>query len=138
MEAFVKKFEIEKLLIKKIGAWNISLRPVQVTLGSLVLSLDRHCPLMSGLTAKEASDLATAFSEIDKLFAKTFKPEKINYLALMMVDEQVHFHVIPRYKKAIEFNGDYYDDKNWPNPPVLTENIELSKATLTALLGYFR
>ena len=35
----------------------------------------------------------------------TFDHQKINYLALMMVDPHVHFHVIPRYSGSRELEG---------------------------------
>ena len=38
---------------------------------------------------------------------------------LMMVDAHLHFHVIPRYSKAIEFADYVWTDEKWPTPPDL-------------------
>lgn len=138
MESFKKKFKVEELLITKVGAWNISLRPAQVTIGSLVLSLDRECPVLGGLTIEDASDLGVAFKEIEKIYNETFQPDKINYLALMMVDEQVHFHVIPRYSRPVIFQGQQFPDKNWPMPTDVTDALTLNDTTLLAILDYFK
>ena len=32
----------------------------------------------------------------------------------MMVDPEVHFHVIPRYSKPVEFAGEVFVDPDWP------------------------
>src|SRR5690554_7574738 len=44
----------------------------------------------------------------------TFNPPKINYLALMMVDNQVHYHVLPRYEGVVKINNTEYKDHCWP------------------------
>lgn len=135
MKAFREKFKIEELLITQVGSWNISLRPKQVTLGSLVLSLNRKCPEMRDLTAEEAADLSKAFKKIDEIL-KPFNPDKLNYLALMMVDSQVHFHVIPRYEQPIEFKGLECEDKDWPKPPILSDNLLFSDDQLNSLKSF--
>lgn len=135
---FAEKFEIEKLQITKVGSWIISLRPEQVTLGSLILSLERTCFSLGELTQQEGTDLSKAFEVIDQLLKKTFKPDKINYLALMMVDDQVHFHVMPRYSSVIQFDGKEYADENWPKPPVLTDLFSLSERELLQLTYYIK
>src|SRR5690625_6323285 len=90
MDNFKNKFQIKELFITKVGNWNISLRPKQITIGSLILSLNRKCPEMTNLTLEEGKDLVRSFQVIQELMNKSFKPEKLNYLALMMVDQQVH------------------------------------------------
>lgn len=137
MLEFRNKFRIEDLLIKRVGGWNISLRPVQITLGALILSLDRPCPDMGGLTFDESLELGEAFKVIQNLFTQTFKPDKINYLALMMVDHQVHFHVIPRYESERVFEEEKFADRDWPNPPDLFCSLELDSARIDRLKEIF-
>lgn len=136
MDAFIEKFKIKELLIVKVGCWNISLRPAQITLGSLVLSLDRPCREMSGLTEDESRDLGQAFKVIQEILTKAFKPDKINYLALMMVDHQVHFHVIPRYESERPFEGISYVDKDWPKPPNVLEALDLTRLSIWKLKDF--
>jgi diadenosine tetraphosphate (Ap4A) HIT family hydrolase len=134
---YINKFKIEKYLITYTETWLISLRPLQPTIGSLVLSVNRKCKAFSDLNENEGSDLIRAFKIIEKLYKNTLKPNKINYLALMMVDEQVHYHVIPRYKSAIQFNKEEYIDKNWPGPPELTP-LEFSSGNFIDLSTYLK
>jgi len=137
MDNFKNKFQIKELFITKVGNWNISLRPKQITIGSLILSLNRKCPEMTNLTLEEGKDLVRSFQVIQELMNKSFKPEKLNYLALMMVDQQVHFHVIPRYEKAIEFDNVFYKDKDWPKPPILSDKIDFSVKQLFRIKKIF-
>ncbi len=59
--------------------------------------------------------------------------QRINWLMLMMVDPDVHFHVIPRYAGSREHGGASFPDAGWPNPPALAEALSLSDAQLDAL-----
>ena len=38
-------------------------------------------------------------------------------MALMMVDPQVHFHVLPRYAEPQAFDGTTFADPGWPALP---------------------
>ena len=133
MEKFNQKFRVEELLIGRVGAWNISLRPQQPTIGSLILSLSRKCPSFSELTEQEAIELGQSFKEIEKLLGRAFSPQKINYLALMMVDNQVHYHVLPRYAAPIVVDGVEYEDKCWPMPHNL-EPIDGANESIVTLI----
>lgn len=132
-ETFTKKFRLKELTIKNTGSWIISLRPQQPTLGSLILTLNRKCESLSQITEIEARELSIAFKDIGKILKSTFNPDKINYLALMMIDNQVHFHVIPRYSNKVLINDNEYKDTNWPGPPSL-EPIDLSATQILSIL----
>ncbi len=114
---FIEKFKVNELMIKKTKFWSISLRPFQPTLGCLVLSLNRPCKSFSDITENEGADLSSATKIIENTLTSAFSFDKINYLMLMMIDEHVHFHVIPRYSNTKEFNGENWVDNNWPKPP---------------------
>lgn len=115
-EEFKKKFELEDFLIKDFDNWLISLRPQQPTLGSLVITLNRPSEALSDLSTSETSELSDVYKYLEKLYKNTFAPDKINYLALMMIDNQVHFHVIPRYKSLVIFKNQVFEDLKWPLP----------------------
>ncbi len=57
------------------------------------------------------------FKDIETKFCKWVSFEKMNYLALMMLDSIVHFHVIPRYNNSRTFEEKSFHDLNWPNHP---------------------
>lgn len=87
--------------------WVWSLRPIQTTIGSGILSLKRECPVFSELNQEEFSDLNSSIKIIEKTLKKTFNYDILNYLMIMMVDKQVHYHIILRYEETINFDGVY-------------------------------
>jgi diadenosine tetraphosphate (Ap4A) HIT family hydrolase len=54
---------------------------------------------------------------IESTLKETFSYDIINYLMLMMVDKQVHYHVLPRYETTIDFAGLSWKDIYWPGIP---------------------
>lgn len=116
---FNEKFNVNNYLITKSNHWRLSLRPYQATLGSAILSLNRPCENFSDITTEESADLKEIVSYTEKRLKLAFDYDKINYLMLMMVDPHLHFHVIPRYSKDIEFAGNHWTDSNWPTAPDL-------------------
>jgi diadenosine tetraphosphate (Ap4A) HIT family hydrolase len=117
---FEKKFRNNELLLYESKYWIWSLRPVQSTLGAGILSLKRECSALSELNHDEFSDLTNIIKIIEKTLKVSFKYDVINYLMLMMVDKQVHYHVLPRYRKPIFFAGLIWEDSGWPGIPILS------------------
>jgi diadenosine tetraphosphate (Ap4A) HIT family hydrolase len=118
---FREKFRVEDLLIIKTEAWSWSVRPLQPTLGAGVLSLNREAASFSEVTPAEMAEMATLIATLEKTLKTAFAYDRINYLMLMMVDHQVHFHVIPRYESGRQFAGLEWVDAGWPALPVLAD-----------------
>lgn len=116
---FNTKFRVEELLIYESDYWRWSIRPLQCTIGAGILSLKRPAETMKELSAEEGADLIKIISIIERTLISCFNQEIMNYIMLMMVDKHVHYHVVPRYSKPVEFNGKTYKDECWPKPPVL-------------------
>jgi diadenosine tetraphosphate (Ap4A) HIT family hydrolase len=57
---------------------------------------------------------------------------------LMMVDPDVHYHVIPRYEAARRLGTVEITDHGWPGPPALGEFHELDPAERESLLETLR
>lgn len=126
MDEFKSKFKTEELLIYETDHWIWSLRLVQATLGAGVLSLKRECPVLIELNQNEFSDLDNIIKVIEKALKETFDYDIMNYIMLMMIDKQVHYHVIPRYERTIDFCGLTWKDSGWPGMPNLAgEEMEL-------------
>lgn len=133
LEDFKNKFLVEQYTIYETETWVWSLRPHQATIGSGVLSLKRLCTKFSDLTKEEFTDLNNIIKVIERTLEKAFNYDKINYLMLMMVDNHIHFHVIPRYKDKIFFTGVEWIDEGWPKVPVLSGE-QTSKELLDDIL----
>jgi len=119
LAGFRAKFRVDELLVASTPAWSWSVRPGQATLGCGVLSLNRHAAQFSEVTAAEMSDLSGLLGKLERAVQSAFGNDRINYLMLMMVDPDVHFHVIPRYAQPKPFAGMEFIDAGWPAMPNL-------------------
>jgi len=138
MNATVMKFGYPATLLHEYRSWVVLLRPAQPTLGSLVLACKEDAISLGAVSAAAWSEVATATADIERALRATFDPQKINYLALMMVDPHVHFHVIPRYSASREFEGSTVGDATWPKPPDVTSALQLSPTQMSALHAALR
>jgi diadenosine tetraphosphate (Ap4A) HIT family hydrolase len=133
--ATLRKFGYPNSLIRDYDHWCVLLRPAQVTLGSLVLGAKSEAQSFAALPQQAFTELATITSHIEASL-KSFRVfDKINYLMLMMVDPQVHFHVLPRYQAAQSFDGAMFPDKGWPAAPDLGSAITPAPEVAARLLA---
>jgi len=114
---FAAKFRVDDLHLRRVGTWDLSLRPGQLTLGAMVVSVRSGALGFAGLTAAEQADMGAAFALAERLACDTFGAARINLLCLMMQDPIVHFHVLPRYAAPQERFGATWVDDDWPGPP---------------------
>lgn len=116
-EWFSTKFDLRRLTLKHYASWSWSLRPAQCTLGASVVSLRRACGAWGEVSAQENAELASVIAEVEGRLKRCFDYDRINHLMLMMVDPQVHFHVVPRYETSRERHGLTWIDATWPRLP---------------------
>lgn len=120
----MRKFGAPATCIHDYSHWSVLLRPVQITLGSLVLAAHDTATAFSQVSRNSFTELATVTRDLEQALSRAFQFERINYLMLMMVDPDVHFHVIPRYSGPRRFEGLEFLDFGWPGPPDLTRANE--------------
>ncbi len=133
----MEKFGYPATLIRDYPWWAVLTRPRQATLGSLILAAKCDVDAFSQLPPDAFSGLGAVTADIERALCAFVRYERINYLMLMMVDPHPHFHVIPRYQGAREFDGLSVADEGWPGPPQLGGGAALSQdqiANLTARL----
>ena len=133
MNPTIERFGYPATLVKELRHWVVLLRPAQVTLGSLVLAARSDCTAYGELPAEAFAEQREAVAAIERALAAFCAYERINYLMLMMVDPNVHFHVIPRYCEPRLWNGLEFPDKGWPGPPQLGDARRLSDAQIQEL-----
>ncbi len=133
MNETTRKFGYPASLIKDYPHWVVLLRPQQVTLGALVLACKEEARAFSALSREAFQELDPAIRDIERVLKASFAYDKINYLMLMMVDPQVHFHVIPRYARERAFQGTTVKDTGWPKQPDMAAEAGLSAAQMDAL-----
>jgi diadenosine tetraphosphate (Ap4A) HIT family hydrolase len=133
MNDTIRKFGYPTSLLHEYGNWVVLLRPSQPTLGSLVLACKEDAISLGAVSGTAYAELATAIADLERALRQAFDFRKINYLALMMVDPHVHFHVIPRYSEPRDFEGARCEDAAWPKPPDLSRTLALTAAQMAAL-----
>jgi diadenosine tetraphosphate (Ap4A) HIT family hydrolase len=129
----IRKFGYPGTLVRELEHWVVLLRPAQVTLGSLVLAAKSDATAYGALPAEAFAEQAEAVRAIERVLADFCAYERINYLMLMMVDPNVHFHVIPRYSAPRSWSGIDFTDAGWPGPPQLGAAVQLEPEQMEAL-----
>jgi diadenosine tetraphosphate (Ap4A) HIT family hydrolase len=135
MNPTMVKFGFPATLLKDYDHWAVLLRPSQVTLGSLVLAAKSDATAYHQLSREAFAEQADAVADIERALGAFVRFEKINYLMLMMVDPNIHFHVIPRYSDTRGRNGIDFPDAGWPGPPDLKSGRQLSEDEIALLVG---
>jgi diadenosine tetraphosphate (Ap4A) HIT family hydrolase len=133
MNPTIEKFGYPATLLAEFEHWVVLLRPAQVTFGSLVLAAKSGATAYHQLPREAFSEQADAVAAIEAVLGDFSRYERINYLMLMMVDPNVHFHVIPRYSETRRWNGIDFPDAGWPGPPRLDAAAKLDEGQLHAL-----
>jgi diadenosine tetraphosphate (Ap4A) HIT family hydrolase len=131
------KFGYPGTLVREYEHWVVLLRAAQVTLGSLVLAAKSDATAFGGLPPEAHAELATVTKEIEATLLAEIGYDKINYLMLMMVDPNVHFHVFPRYSDPKTLEGVTVGDAGWPGPPDLKSAPSLNTEALERLRTRF-
>lgn len=124
--------------VAQTDCWTVLLRPRQPTLGSLVLVCREPVRSFAEVSEQGYAEMRQLVGLIEATLREVVAYERINYLMLMMVDPDVHMHVIPRYQATRSFAGVDFADAGWPGPPVLDAAVSLDDATGAALLARLR
>ncbi len=117
IHATLEKFGYPETLVAEFDNWMVVARLQQVTLGSLVLIAKSNVTSFASLPGAAYAELEIVTRRIE-VALKAFRDfDRINYIMLMMVDPQVHFHVVPRYSGPKDFDGKLFVDAGWPGAP---------------------
>ena len=124
----IAKFGHPATLVRDYDHWVVLLRPAQVTAGSLILAAKSDATAYGELSQAAFIEQGRVVAEIEAVLRRAVAYERINYLMLMMVDPNVHFHVLPRYSGSRSFAGLDIADVGWPGPPDLKSAIPLDRS----------
>lgn len=138
MNETMEKFGWPATTVHELEHWAVLARPAQPTLGSLILAAKDEATAFSHLSPAAYSELQQATAAIETALTRAVEYARINYLMLMMVDPNVHFHVIPRYEGTREWNGREFVDVGWPKVPDLGHAVALEGEELGALVEWLK
>ncbi|MEM6944876.1 MAG: HIT family protein [Pseudomonadota bacterium] len=130
MNATMEKFGWPASRVARFDHWVVALRPAQPVAGSLVVIATEPVKAFGDLSAAAFAELGTVTAQVEAFAKREIRYERINWLMLMMVDPDVHFHVLPRYPGSRVFAGHSIEDAGWPGPPRLDTGITLSGTEL--------
>ncbi len=136
LNATMRKFGAPQTCIRSYEHWCVMLRPKQVTLGSLVLAAFEPVTDFPALSPASFAELKTVTNDLENSLKLAFAYDKMNYLMLMMVDPDVHFHVIPRYAETKFFADREFVDASWPGPPDLGQSNESDSSINRQIVDY--
>lgn len=132
------KFGDPATRIAQTSHWTVLLRPKQPTLGALVLVCREPVRAFSDLSLEAFVDMRATIQRVEAALREVVAYERINYLMLMMVDPDVHFHVLPRYSATRRFEGVEFPDVGWPGPPALEPAVTMSVAAQGLMIERLR
>ncbi len=124
--------------IAQTERWTVLLRPRQPTLASLVVICREPVLAFADVSPAAFAELRDVVRTLEAVLREVVAYERINYLMLMMVDPDVHLHVIPRYEGMRRFGGAEFADAGWPGQPALDAAASVDAATTEALLATLR
>jgi diadenosine tetraphosphate (Ap4A) HIT family hydrolase len=133
MNPTILSFAYPDSLIREFEHWVVLVRPDQITLGSLVLAAKGDATAYGDLPREAFAEQGEIVEAIERALRRFCAYEKINYLMLMMVDPNPHFHVIPRYSETRSWNELEFPDAGWPKAPQLGNAVALSREQTRAM-----
>ena len=137
LDVFREKFQVDALTLEQSEHWVLSIRPQQLTLGSMVLSVRSNVLDFASLNQAQSSEMALLLGEAELRVKKYLGAIRINALCLMMQDPLLHFHIFPRYESVVRFEGEDWVDSDWPKPPIVRPT-EVQPRINQALLSTLR
>lgn len=101
-------------LIKEYKYWDVFIHENQGALGRIYVWCKRESALdLPDVTQEEGKELFEILREMGSVLTKAFDPDMFNYAFLGNNTHHLHGHIVPRYSKPVEFNGQTFIDKNW-------------------------
>ena len=134
----MRKFGAPHTIIYQYEHWSILLRPAQLTLGSIVLVAHDSASAFSEISQESFTELHKITAHLESALGHAFSYDKLNYLMLMMVDPDVHFHVIPRYAELKRFGGMEFTDPSWPSAPDLSHTNKTNSSTNLNIINHIK
>lgn len=130
------KFNYPMAVVRDYVHWAVLIRPRQVTLGCVIVAEKSSATAFGELSAPALLEFGTVCRELEMTLHESFQYDKINYVALMMVDPNVHFHALPRYSSPRSFAGLEFRDTGWPKHPDMQFAHDISTEILESLRSH--
>jgi len=134
----MRAFGYPESLVHEYAHWVVLVRPKQVTLGALVMACKEDAQSFGAISGDAFAEHERVIRDIERGLKAFCRYDKINYLMLMMVDKEVHYHVLPRYAETQTFKGADFPDSGWPVVPDLSSGVVLEGDGLATMVAGIR
>jgi len=113
----MKKSPAEKNLVFETKYWKILLADNQNYLGRCFIILKRECGDLAKVKKEELLEFLEVVKKMERALRKAFNASLFNWGCLMnhafqekKPKPQVHWHLVPRYRKKVNFEGIVFED----------------------------
>jgi diadenosine tetraphosphate (Ap4A) HIT family hydrolase len=130
MNPTLERFGYPNSVVKEFDHWIVLIRPVQTTPLSCIIAARAEVTSLGELSPLAGAELPLVIRGFETAVKRIAPAVKFNYLALMMVDPNPHFHAIPRYAAPLDLCGSLYGDIAFPKPPDALCGLKVDTATL--------
>ncbi len=130
MNPTLKRFNHPAGLVRELEHWVVLIRPIQPTPLSCVIVARAEVSSLGELDPAAGAELPAVIAGFEAAVKRVAPAVKFNYLALMMVDPNPHFHAIPRYTAPLSLDGFDCRDTAFPRPVDVLRGLEIDAATL--------
>lgn len=119
LAAFRETFHLDELTLHTSSGWVLSVRPQQITLGSMVVSHQGGALDFGSLGPGDGDGFVEVVALAERAATGLYGAVRLNVICLMMRDPVVHFHILPRYAHPVERHGRHWVDSDWPSAPTV-------------------
>ena len=134
--ATYERFGGDQSLVRAYAHWSVLVRPKQATLGACVIVAHADVGALGALPPEAHAEFGRVVADLEAAWDAAFRPDKRNYLCLMMVDPHVHHHALPRFEEPRTFAGARRSDAGWPGPPDLSASVgDVAEEVRAALIS---
>ncbi|MBD3318348.1 HIT domain-containing protein [Candidatus Woesearchaeota archaeon] len=114
--------------VKDFGNWVFRLNLSQFLPGASVLVHKEHKEGFTSLCEEELIEAFRILKRIESALQQAFHPDWFNYMQTNNSVRHFHFHIIPRYKNEVSFEGESFVDEQFKGLPkesnrVLSEKV---------------
>jgi diadenosine tetraphosphate (Ap4A) HIT family hydrolase len=120
--------------------WVVVLEPNQDYLGQCFVNLKQHKGDLAELSEPEWLDFSTLVKELETAIGVAFNPDLYNWTCLMNnafrsspAKPHVHWSVVPRYSKSVNFSGMEFADPQFGHHYDTQHSLEVSGEVMQAI-----